>query len=598
MRSRAFRTFAVCSILCAIVVAIYYPATRGPSVFDSKRFEESTHGRVVDGINLPDLPDSGSRYFLYWSHDVSSFIFGNEVLTQKWAGIVVHCLTAIMIFFLLRLIFFTAYKRGLPSEYYAAFGAFLFAVCPAALYSTVYVVQRSIQLATLFSILSVMSYIKAVNLNKIHYRIPLYFLSAYMYFCAAHSKEHIVMLPVVIIAAMILYRDRLKNKSILIESGVLVAVCLPFLWRLYLGHSAYVMTAIEYHARQTLELFRDKSGVDIVETYWIHSAIAQCKFFFYYLRDWVVAWPQWTSIDLKPVITDGRFTFSDFAWVGAFFAYPLVCLWLLLGRGLRSIAGFCLSVPWIMFWTEPTTARIAEQFVLYRSYAWMWPLYGVIPYVAQVVGAKRKHIIPVGIAIALSFTAVTAYKARLFSTRAGVWHDAVVALPEDKTWGGWHTLNSYCSALLQDKRASEAIPYCEMARESNPKYANAWHNEAVAYLSIREWDKSKYALEQTIKHGQEKDVYYSTYGILLGSQGLHDEALEKYDEAIKHRADNAPANYNSAIIYTNRREYGKALDRAKVLLGNRAIRGRVKTLIKGIEDRQRAYSKTKEGEVR
>src|SRR5262249_40825850 len=85
-----------------------------------------------------------------------------------------------------------ALARSLQLRPLAAFaGAALFAVHPVAVYGAGYLVQRSILLATLFSVLSLLMFLRGLRSGRVSDALG----AGLLYAVAVLSKEHAILLP-------------------------------------------------------------------------------------------------------------------------------------------------------------------------------------------------------------------------------------------------------------------------------------------------------------------------------------------------------------------------------------------------------------------
>jgi len=103
----------------------------------------------------------------------------------------------------------------------AAIGATAFALHPVAVYGAAYLVQRSIVLATLFSLLSLIFLLRGLQSDR--YRDTLW--AALLYSLAVLSKEHAVLLPAVALPLAALAGASRRNS--LRHTGLYLAACAP-----------------------------------------------------------------------------------------------------------------------------------------------------------------------------------------------------------------------------------------------------------------------------------------------------------------------------------------------------------------------------------
>ena len=132
---------------------LYGNFLRSPPVFD-------------DGTLLDNIADSYAgllsyfslRWFPYISIGWTWSIAGQNMLWLRLGNLLLHAANAVVLFVFLHKLFDCALNRHereqtLSPQWLAFFGALLFTLHPVAVYGVAYLIQRSILMATLFSLL-------------------------------------------------------------------------------------------------------------------------------------------------------------------------------------------------------------------------------------------------------------------------------------------------------------------------------------------------------------------------------------------------------------------------------------------------------------
>jgi hypothetical protein len=135
-------------VLITAVLLLYWTALRHPLVFDDLLLSEDalkTHyAQAVSWF--------GRRWFSDASFGWIYALFGKGMFFQRLTNVLLHAMTGVVLFgFLSRL--FGAVLKDPRSRWLAFFGTALFVLHPVAVYGVAYLMQRSIILATLFSLL-------------------------------------------------------------------------------------------------------------------------------------------------------------------------------------------------------------------------------------------------------------------------------------------------------------------------------------------------------------------------------------------------------------------------------------------------------------
>lgn len=254
------------------------------------------------------------------------------------------------------------------------------------------------------------------------------------------------------------------------------------------------------------------------------SILTQSFLFFKYLWLWLLPDPAWMSVDMRESFAASYLSWHTLGLV-AFLAYPCIAVWLLLKRGSIGLLGFAMLFPWLLFFTEFSTVRIQEPFVLYRSYLWMPGLFAALPFAFGRLAPKKTYIL-LGV-ICLSLVPLTLNRLNTFSNPLLLWDDAekLVRDNPDAYWAQRiYTTRGEELALL--KRYDEAIADFSKAIDAQPNIDFTYINRAATY-------------------------YYL---------GRHQEALRDYDRAISLKSNNPKSYYGRALAYRALGNYTAAQD--------------------------------------
>ena len=209
-RSAAAPSYALpCALLFIAVFLLYAGSYRYPLVFDDK---------MINPLELPILAKYcftlSARCLSYTTLGLTYFAAGlDDLFWFRFGNVLCHALAALACFvFLDRL--FDAVRRSAPGGVAAytpaagrllAFcGAVLFAADPVAVYGVAYLIQRSIVMATMFSLFSLAAFVRALTDGDRRWL----WLSVGLYIGALFSKEHAVMLPAIALAIALLLDKR------------------------------------------------------------------------------------------------------------------------------------------------------------------------------------------------------------------------------------------------------------------------------------------------------------------------------------------------------------------------------------------------------
>lgn len=446
-------------------------------------------------------------------------IFGLDLIYFRLGNLLLHAAVVIALFFFLARLFETVIVepslKGLSSQQAAFFAALLFALHPIATYAAGYLVQRSVVMATLFALLTMLVYLHGDTQKKwLWMCIPFYYLSVI-------SKEHAIMLPFVLLALTILmhqdWREKLKQRWAVF--GVLALIALFVL----LARKGILGSMYEPNATDMLQRF------DLELAYPL-SVITQTWLFFKYFGLWLFPNPAWMSVDMREPFAQS-FSSVYLLATGCFVVWGAVATWLLVKRGKSGMVGFALIFPWLMFMTELASVRIQEPFVLYRSYLWSVGAFCLLPAVFCSFNARISSLILSAIAIAM--LPISMERLMTFSNPILLWEDAEKLVKGREDLSGAHRIYyNLGTEWLKIDFADQATAYLKQAIILRPDFGEAYANLGHAYSKKGEWANSVLAYNKATELFQKKGLppqWKYFYGRAIAFEKMGDIAKAKAD---------------------------------------------------------------------
>lgn len=510
---------ALCFLFCsALIVALYGQFLHNPIVFDDLPFfmlDNDGHSAIEQfaapqPYNLRALPYAT----LAWTAE----LFGYGLMPFRIENLLLHWMTVIVLaLFVLRL-YWQVLPARLSDERTGMFAAVLiaaslFAVHPLGVYAVGYLVQRTIVMATLFSLLSLWAYLHGINGKK-----SWLWASVLLYLLATHSKEHVIMLPAVIVALTVLvhddWRSFMRQNWLVFLSYILVALLTVAQIRGVIGQS------YEIYSADMLE------GV-LPEHAYAYSVLTQSWLFFKYGVLWLLPNPAWMSVDMREPLAQGIFSVYSMSLL-AFLLYGVLAFRLLFRRGVQGLIGFALLFPWLMFATEFSTVRVQEIFVLYRSY--IWAVGGVIILPLLLMQLNARLTLLVSVLIGATCFMVAMERLSTFSHPVLLWDDAEKLVKDRQSLPGVSRIYyNRGTAWLNEGRVDQALPDMLKATKLNPNQSAGFFNLALAYSRSNQNQLAVQAFSRAIVLDEEQKVrpnfrYY--YG-----RGMDHEALHQLREA-------------------------------------------------------------------
>lgn len=434
-------------LLIAATILLYGHSLWYPLVFDDANI-----------LNVPALKQFvtsfvfGQRQLPYASFGLTYSLFGTDWFWYRVGNLGLHTLTVILLFtFFYRLLnaVLPQQNSALPHHWLAFFGALIFAWHPVSVYGVAYLVERSIVMATLFGIAALLCYLEGLTRGNSRWFIG----SALFYFLAVSSKDHSIMLPGIAIALSFLLqkfsfahvRKFWLPLAVLFGIGLFVVVRSKGL----LG-AIYEPTAFEILS----QMRKHEMGPNLDNAYLL-SIITQGHLFFQYLLLWIVPYTGWMSIDIRQPFATHILTWPQTVGFIAFLAYPIIAARFLFKGGRQGLLGLGMLFPWALFLTELSVARVAESFVLYRSYLWMS---GLPLMLLAMLGLMPKRTAAILASIVCLVLAALAWnRLDTFSSEQKLWSDVIQNNHDKKNQGAERGYYKRGLAYLAAGRYQDAI---------------------------------------------------------------------------------------------------------------------------------------------
>lgn len=566
-------SFVLPLIILAAVFVLYWGSLRNPLVFDDRFFREELLQYYGHSWFRFDL-----RWFAYvtfgWSYD----LVGLNWFWYRFGNAVLHGVTAIALYsFLSRLFSPNLVLRASPQplnyHWSALFAALLFALHPVAVYGVAYLVQRSIIMATLFTVLSLRFHLEGLTRRKTRWFAG----AALFYFLAVFSKEHSVMVPGVALALTLLVRG--FNLKWLRDLWIPFAVYAAIGLLLVLKTKGIMGAPYESLAGQMVaQLSEARHELDTRATYPL-SVINQGYLFFKYLLLWLVPYTGWMSVDLREAFPVGLLSWPQTAGFVGFLAYPCIGVWLLRREDKAGLLGFGMLFPWILFLTEVSTVRIQEPFVLYRSYLWMAGLLAAVPVFLGLF--SRRGGMALMAVLCLALVPLSVNRIDTFSSQEKLWDDVVRkntdrnALYVERGYnnrGVAHLQAGQYLEALRDLNTSleinrkdadayvnrgivlartsgyeTALKDLNKALELDPRHAEAYAERCYVYMQISRLDQALADCRKATEIDPGHADAYGNQGIIYARLNRRDEAIASFEKALQIFSGHAVAHYNLGI---------------------------------------------------
>ena len=409
------------AFVLAAVLAIYLPGWNHELLFDDLRL---TDGAIFG--NYGSLLTFKQRMLSYGSFIWVDLLAGPGWWKQRLVNVGLHLATVAALYALVReLLERTRFPEefesqphfGMSRQAAVQVGVALFAVNPMAVYAVAYLVQRSIVMATLFSVLACWCFVRGLSGRGVAW----YGLALLSYVAAVLSKEHAVMVAAMAVPLYIHVR-RPSWKTVATIAGAstaLIAVAAVVFFGIYGELIGKLFDQRSLDFAQQLE----RLSPGITQRMYPLSILNEAALFFAYGFLWFAPNVMWMSVDMRPAFPLSYMAFPQVLGVVGYVGLWIAALWAVLRRrGALSLAGVALMFPLLLYATEFATVWVQDPFVLYRSYLWAV----AVPVLVAIVltGFQPKTIYVIGCAIGLVFTVLAFERVQSLRDDHTAWGDA------------------------------------------------------------------------------------------------------------------------------------------------------------------------------
>jgi tetratricopeptide (TPR) repeat protein len=509
-------------LLAALGCALYIPFLGNPAFFDDRY--------LFSGYRFTEYASSPLGWALrqpaYFSLAVVQVLSG-AMETHRAVSLALHIACAWTLYALLRELQCWSESDELPQSRLLAFGGAAFMVLhPVAVYAAGYLVQRSIVLATLFGLLSLVAFLRGLRGQRLSFAA----LAAALFSLAILSKEHALLLPVVAaLAAIWVARDRARFGLRYIT--LYLAACAPAGILVVLMAKGIIGERYEPEFDAVAAQITRDEVEGVVQRPWLGSVLTQTVLFFRYATLWLLPRTSGMSLDLRidfaalwhPAVTlTAVVLFAGTAALGAY---------LISRRGAARMAGFGLLYVWILYLLEFSVIRFQEPFVLYRSYLWA-PGF-ILPLVA--FGA-RVPVRMVALAFLLTFPPIwlQSYdRLKTFSSGIALWEDAVAKLPTDPIPGGWRTLHVMGREYLYAGMPEKAVGIADRCLDQYPGTYHCVMARAGIHVYMEEYEQAVPLIRRAMAMRPADGWPIAQLGFAMEQLGCKELARTHYQQAYK-----------------------------------------------------------------
>lgn len=516
-------------LLAAIAGVLHSRTLFSPPVLDDK-MQLTVEQIFTDYATLfGALP----RWLSYGTFAWTYRLFGENWTVFHAQNVLLHSFTVATIFLFFNRLFHVVLAPEPSSRLsrltvLAGAGALLYGLHPVTVYAVSYLIQRSIVMATLFSVLSLWCLLEATQRKRLGWYVG----SALLYLLALSSKEHAIMLPLVGLAMIYTMGDRgvRLDARWMWAGATMILVAGGIIGNIY---SENIGGAFDETSRQLIaRLARDYPAV--AQHPYLLSVINESYLFFKYLFLWLLPYPGWMAVDMREPFPTGLAAMPQALGPLLLAAYAGLAIFLLRKRKEAGLLGFALLTPLLLYPTELATVWIQDPFALYRSYLWMFALPAALPLVANRL--PPKIALAAFTVMLLSVSAATWDRLGTFKSELALWDDVVRynagRTPVAGVLGIERSYNERALAYAQSGEVGRALADYTEAIRISPQDANIYSNRAAIYLLINDPARAQTDLEAALRLDPKNPKALYNQGAFYLKQGENDKAHAMFSQII------------------------------------------------------------------
>ena len=554
---RTARLALICSLLFFLVVWAFWPSVSNDFVNFDDNVYVSENAHVQAGLTWDSLGwafttlKAGFWNPLTWlSLTLDYQLFGLRAGGYHLTSLLLHATSTVLLFLL--------FRRMTGATWRSAFVAVLFGVHPLHVESVAWVAERKDVLSTLFWLLTLLAYVKYVELSGVTRREPgegglksemqgpessiqssalspprlsilhppslvFYILALVCFACGLMSKAMVVTLPLVLLLldwwplrrfhlATPTDRDQAfgSDKSpARFQWAVLRSLLLekvPFLV------IALIAGAVTVFAQRSAGALRSTTRFPVPERL-VNTILSYAR----YLVQTV--WP------------------SDLA---VFYPYP------------KTFSAWVVVAATLLFLTVSIFVVRAWRTRPYLVFGWLWYVVTLLPVIGLIQAGYQSHAdrytyVPLaGLFAALAWStheltrrwryhAPALFSVALTRRQIGYWFDSESLFRHTLSVTEDNSIIHYNLGLLlfRQGKTDEAIANFQAAVEIQPRYVDAHDNLGVALLQAGKPDAGIAHLKEAARLAPGRADLYYNLGIALGEQGQTAQAIGQFQEALQ-----------------------------------------------------------------
>lgn len=516
--------------------------------------------------NLFNLRDQWTllpqRFVANWTFALNYHFSKLEVWSYHLFNLLVHLLSSLLVYFLIRLVFRAPSLQKDPSapqsESIAFFCSLIFLSHPLQTQAVTYIAQRAASLATLLYLASVFFYLKA----RLEKSLTFYLLALSSALAAMFTKQIAYTLPLALLLVEVCFFERRSRGQVLGRLSPFFALWGIVYFACY--HRGVQAGFLEEITRAGSEIPRSRyllTQINVVRTYirLLFLPVRQNLDYDYPISKSL--WEPWTL--------------ASFIFLLAIFLFALKIY-----KKYR-LASFGIFWFFLTLSAESSIIPIEDVIFEHRLYLPMFGFATAFSSGCYVILRNRIWFVRILTVIIALLSGMTYLRNRVWKDEVTLWQDVLskgggkirpfdnlgAAFVEQGKLGetvelmkrglaknppSHDTYNTLGVALARLGKYEEAISYYELALQKNPEFEKAHNNWGISLKELGRVNKAIRHFSLALRFKPNYAEAHRNLGAALVTQGKSDEALKHYEEAVRLKPDYAEAHTSMGVIFYKR----------------------------------------------
>lgn len=490
--------------------------------------------------NLPAIWHAHShpaRFIAFYSFALNYHFHQYQVFGYHLFNLAVHLLNAILVWWLVRLLFMTVRLRNDPlnqfKEWIALFAALIFVSHPLQTQAVTYISQRFASLAALFYLFSVCMYLKG-RLGQSRQTVPFFCAAALSALLGMFTKQIVFTLPLalIMIELMMVRKGRIQWPVLLCVGVFLLVVPGIFAFDPSILNIQHLSESHDGDRLNPLNYFLTQMPVLIT-----------------YLRLLVLPFGQNLDYDFP--------AYNSFFHPNVFVSFLILAGLLIWSfKLLRSNRLLAFGLLWFFVTISVESTFITIKNVIFEHRMYL-PMAGLAVFISVAVFTlmQKKRTAVVFLSVIVAAFGLLTYQ-RNFIWRDGVtlWTDVVKKSPQKA-----RPHISLAIAYIQDERYDEALAQLNTALALDPNAYKAYNNRGLVFSKKGLYREAINEYDRAIQLKPDNPVTYNNRGDAYRELGQDQAAYDDYAEAIRINPYYAQAYINRGVFYGKNNDLELAL---------------------------------------